>query len=98
MLYTTSGTFALGPDVEDQFGDISEKIKQAITGLELPDQVHWFKIVYGQNEGKVITVAATLNNDEHKLLTNKISNLNWPVEDSFYLAKQFVILRPAKDE
>ena len=58
-----------------------------------PVQPHWIKIVYSQNEGTPMTVAATLDNQDHPALTESVKGLAWPKLNEFYLAKQFIILQ-----
>lgn len=62
-------------------------------GLPLSKQPHWIKIVYGQHRGEPITASASLDNREDQSLTSAIKALHWPKSRSFYMAKQFILVK-----
>jgi len=69
-----------------------QPIRDAISRLPLSGQPHWIKIVYGQDNGKLIVVSATLDNAEHESLTSAIRDLNWPKSEKAYVVKQFIVV------
>jgi uncharacterized protein DUF6348 len=69
------------------------QIQAAVVALPLSTGRHWIKIVYGQNAGEPITVAATLDNQDEHALTDAIGKLPWPKSDGFYMAKQFIVIK-----
>ena len=81
------------PGENIDLGKLRPAIEDAIAELELDEQPHWIKIVYGQAEGKPITIAATLDNDDEPALTDTITTLDWPQTASFYMAKQFIVIK-----
>jgi hypothetical protein len=99
FLLTSGGMIAFGSDLElPNFSEVSKRIKDSLlaSGLVLSPQAHWLKVVYGQHQSKSIIVSVTLDNVEKSTLTERISHLNWPQTDGFYLAKEFIVLRPKK--
>jgi len=74
-------------------GELQPAIEQAIAGLSLGDGPHWIKIVYGQANGEVIVVAATLDNGDENALTETVRQMNWPKSETFYMAKQFIVIK-----
>lgn len=69
------------------------QIQAAIVALPLSDGPHWIKVVYGQNAGERIIVAATFDNQDQVALTETIGKLSWPKSDGFYMAKQFIVIK-----
>jgi len=78
---------------EVNLNPMREEIRKAISKLALEPSPHWIKIVYSQHESKPMTVAATLDNGDHKGLTDAITALPWPRSDRFYMAKQFIVIK-----
>ena len=68
-------------------------IEQALSELPLSDEPHWLKTVYGQHKKAPTIVAVTLDNEDALALTEKIKNLDWPKQDEFYMAKQFIVIQ-----
>ena len=75
------------------FESLRPQIAAAIEALPLTDGPHWIKIVYGQNAGQPITVAATLDNQDAQELTEAIGKLPWPKSDGFYMVKHFIVIK-----
>lgn len=94
--YTSSGLFAVGGDDLPSFGDTSDQIRKIIesNGPALSNQAHWLKVVYGVAAGEPILSSVTLDNSLEENLTDKIATLNWPTTENFYMAKEFIVLRP----
>ena len=38
-------------------------------------------------------MAVTLDNEDAVSLTEKIKSLDWPKQDEFYMAKQFIVIQ-----
>lgn len=68
-------------------------IEHILEQLDLPAGPHWIKIVYSQDARSPRIVEVTLDNNIHEWLTRAIKGLDWPKQDSFYLAKQFIVIR-----
>ncbi len=68
-------------------------IEDAVAELELDEQPHWIKLVYGQAQGEMITVSATLDNVDESTLTDALCEMDWPKTDGFYMAKQFIVVK-----
>jgi hypothetical protein len=80
-------------DKKFDFNSMREEIQGTLRNLPLTPEPHWLKVVYSQNNGKPATVAVTLDNVDHPGLTEAVTRLRWPSSDSFYLAKQFIVIR-----
>ena len=78
------------------FEPIALQIKTAIekSALKLGKQLHWMKIVYGQNENKPIISSVTYDNLAADKFSQQVKTLDWPKSDGFYLAKMFLMLEP----
>lgn len=99
FILTSGGIIAFGSEEElPQFSDVSKHIQESLltSGVQLSSQPHWLKIVYGQHQGRQILASVTLDNEEQKSLTDQISGMPWPSTDGFYMAKEFIVLRPKK--
>src|SRR5207244_1836462 len=70
-----------------------ERIQGALKDVPLAPGPHWIKIVYSQDDGKPMTVAATLDNTDHPKMTDAVKRLKWPARDGFYMAKQFIVIK-----
>lgn len=94
--YTSTGIFALGGEDLPAFGNASDRIRKVIEthGPVLSDKPHWVKVVYGAAAGEPIVVSVTLDNSPEDSLTNRIGELDWPNTEGFYMAKEFIVLRP----
>jgi hypothetical protein len=73
--------------------NVRVEILAALASTPLAPGSHWTKIVYSQDEGKPMTVAVTLDNEDHPALTSQVTNLNWPKVEGFYMAKQFIVIK-----
>lgn len=60
------------PDAPVDLNAMRPQIQDAISRLDLSDEPHWIKIVYGQDKGEPIMVSATLDNGEDEPLTSAI--------------------------
>lgn len=76
-----------------QMKTITEGIKEALRRQHFDGRPHWVKIVYGQNEGKPMTLAATCDNRDDAALHAAAQRIAWPVRDEFYMAKQFIVIK-----
>jgi len=94
-ILTTGGMFALGGDDLPDFSSVSKACRDQLSDLTLSDEAHWLKVVYGRHETEVLAASATLDNEGHELLTSRLDRLPWPPTENFYMAKQFIVLRPA---
>jgi hypothetical protein len=94
---TTVGLFHLSTsETEINFDPVREQIQKAIrnSNLKLGKQLHWMKVVYGQNQNKPIVTSVTYDNLEADELTNSVKDLDWPKSEGFYMAKQFFMFEP----
>jgi hypothetical protein len=80
-------------DKNIDFNGLTEEIRGALKDLPLTPEPHWIKILYSQNGGKPMTVAATLDNADHLGMTDAVKRMHWPRQDSFYIAKQFIVVK-----
>ena len=68
-------------------------IEASLSKTQFAEGAHWLKIVYGQSKGKPLTVSVTIDNQEDRPLTDRISSLAWPRSDDYYLFKQFIVIK-----
>jgi hypothetical protein len=97
FILTSGEMFAFGNEESlPDFSEISKQIEATLlkSGLKLSSQAHWLKIVYGHHDGKEVVVSVTLDNEDQPMLTDRISQLSWPHSNGFYMAKEFIVLRP----
>jgi hypothetical protein len=71
----------------------ADQLRSVILRQHLDARPHWFKIVYGQMNGKPMTVAATRDNHDDIELTKAIEALSWPSREEFYMVKQFIVIK-----
>ena len=72
---------------------VRNEIQGLLKNVALSPELHWIKIVYGQNDNVPVIAAATLDNADHPGITDGLRRLNWPRRDGFYMAKQFIIIK-----
>jgi hypothetical protein len=72
---------------------LSRHVVDCIIGAGLDDQMHWVKVVYGQNKGKLIVSEATFDNFLDKRMTAAVNKGPWPKKDDFYMLKLFVLVK-----
>jgi len=92
---TTGGMIALGSDEVPDLSDVGKACLDELADLKLSDRAHWLKFVYGRHQEEVLSSAVTLDNEEEKFLTSRLEGLPWPPTETYYIAKQFIVLRPA---
>ena len=46
----------------------------------------------------MITCSVTFDNEPNEMLTKRIEKLDWPNVKDFYIAKEFIVLRPDKSK
>jgi hypothetical protein len=84
-------------DQKDRHGidlkKMQAEIKDLVTTLSPSTGAHWLKVVYGDSGSKAITVSATLDNNESADLTARLKALPWPHTGSFYMVKEFIIIK-----
>lgn len=85
-----------GREDKKQAPAIRAEILELLKKLQVKSGAHWIKVVYGQNNGQVITAAATIDNVADNELTEALKRLNWP-KGGFYMAKEFIIILPAAE-
>lgn len=76
--------------------ETSDQVENALASLQVSPDSHWIKIVYAQMKNEPATVSATIDNLESPDLTTKVSRLNWPKREEFYMFKQFIVIMPAQ--
>jgi hypothetical protein len=57
------------------------------------DKPHWFKVVYGQNQGEMLSSQATMDLENDSDFNREMKQISWPKSDSFYLLKMFVLVK-----
>ncbi|MEM7313846.1 MAG: DUF6348 family protein [Planctomycetota bacterium] len=95
---TSGGIVAFGGEELPKFDGVSAKVHAVLanSSINLENKPHWLKIVYGQMKGEMILASVTLDNDTNDLLTSRVAELAWPESKDFYMAKEFLVLRPRK--
>ncbi len=96
-ILTTGGMVAMGGEGLPDFAEVSQQVRDEICKLDLTDEVHWLKIVYGRHQNEVLAAAVTLDNEDLDSISSRLSLLDWPSTENFYMAKQFVVIRPAPE-
>lgn len=92
---TSGGIITMG-DKPDGFDKVAEKIREHLSRSNLSNQVHWMKIVYSVVRGEEGSKAITLDNEDNHQMTAAMSDWDWPTTDSFYMAKEFIVIRPTE--
>jgi hypothetical protein len=72
---------------------IRTEIQGVLKHQPLTPSPHWIKIVYAQHKAKPVTVSVMLDNNEHRELTEAVTNLHWPHIEGFYMAKEFIVVK-----
>jgi len=70
-----------------------DAIKSLVGTLKVTPGPHWIKVVYGDSGSKAVTVSATVDNSEDADLTARLNGLPWPHTGSFYMVKEFIIIK-----
>jgi hypothetical protein len=76
-----------------EFDNMPEQIQSLISTMPLDSHTHWIKIVYSQFNKKPVLASVSLDNNELNERASAVQNLKWPVEDDFYMAKQFIVIK-----
>ncbi len=74
--------------------DYISTVQEAISGLVLTPEDHWFSF-YGANLKGELTMDAYLDNGAWPELNNRLKQLDWPPANGFYSIRNFILLRPA---
>ena len=72
---------------------LRSRFREMVSPLELSPEPHWMKIVYAQNQSKVMMCSVTLDNQDHTVLMETVKKLPWPVQQDFYMVKQFIVVK-----
>jgi len=72
---------------------IRDSIREAIVQQHLGVHPHWIKVVYAQMNSQPTMVAVTRDNRDDLTLTAAVKALPWPSRDTFYMAKQFIVIK-----
>lgn len=94
FLLTTAGFVTMGDGKNANLVDANESLRQSIRNVNLSDQLHWGKVVYTRDKDQVLAAAFTLDNENAPVSPAELATWNWPSTESFYMTKQFFILRP----
>ena len=98
MKYTTSGIMAFMGSDSIEFTGVSDQIREMVKSANVEHRVSWLKFVYGQARGEAVSPSALMNNEPFPVLTEQLPKLDWPTTESFYMAKQFVVLEPVEEK
>jgi|GEM_PF-1461964 len=96
FVLTSGGIFSLGSKDLPDFKGMSDQVHEELqySDLDLAAKPHWLKVVYGQSNGEKILCSVTLDNEVASKMTQNVEKLDWPEIDGFYMAKEFMVLRP----
>jgi hypothetical protein len=72
---------------------MSTQTQDLVAAAPMGPGTHWVKFVYCQDHGKLVTVAATLDNKDAPEMTDALNKLKWPERDDFYMVKQFILVK-----
>ena len=73
--------------------ELQPRFQELLSSLPLSPQTHWMKIVYAQQHSKIEICAVTLDNEGNDTLTEAVQKLPWPMQEDFYMVKQFVVVK-----
>jgi hypothetical protein len=86
---TRSGATNSSPDMFP----LRSRFREMLSPLLLSPEPHWVKIVFAQNQNRVVMCAVTLDNQDNAALTEIVRKLPWPVQQDFYMVKQFIVVK-----
>jgi hypothetical protein len=72
---------------------LRSRFREMLSPLPLSPGSHWMKIVYAQHESRVMMCSVTLDNREDAALTETVRKMPWPLQQDFYMAKQFIVVK-----
>jgi hypothetical protein len=79
----------------DDASALRESVVGAITSTSPKDDLpHWYKVVYGESDGKPIALEASMDSTSESDFSRKMANVSWPKSGSgFYTFKLFVLVK-----
>jgi hypothetical protein len=86
---TRTGSTNSSPDMFP----LRSQFREVLSPLTLSPGAHWIKIVYAQHNSNVMACSVSLDNGENAALTQTVRKLPWPVQQEFYLVKQFIVVK-----
>jgi hypothetical protein len=86
---TRSGTTNGAPDMSE----LRSRFRGMLSSFPLSPEPHWIKIVYAQHQAKLMICSVTLDNQENAALIEMVRKLPWPVQQDFYMLKQFIVVK-----
>lgn len=94
-MFFSAGMMTMSGEEPPDFDDVATEIRKKLADTPLNNQMHWAKILYGRSsDGTVFECSVTIDNETSKSLAQAVRNLDWPHNDTTYLAKYFLVLRP----
>lgn len=72
---------------------LTRYVVDRIRETDLDETPHWIEVVYGQNQGKVLECATTLDNGTDPRLRSAVAGAPWPKRHEFYMLKLFVVVK-----
>ncbi len=72
---------------------MTERIREVISKHPVAAGPHWLKVVYAQQKKQLMLVSVTLDNLEVPALAAQVKSLPWPAQETFYMAKQFLVIK-----
>jgi hypothetical protein len=69
------------------------EFRKMFAPLPLSPDPHWIKVVYAQSQAKVMMCSVTLDNQDNAALTETVKRLPWPMQQDFYMIKQFIVVK-----
>lgn len=82
-----------GAHIDDAIKKKAEQqIANALKTRMLSPDIHWIKLVVAGMNGKVDTLALTLDGDDDPTLMRSQQQTGWPAAQDFYMAKLFIVV------
>jgi hypothetical protein len=72
---------------------LRSQFREVLSPLSVSPESHWIKIIYAQHGSNVMACSVTLDNLENAALTQSVRKLPWPVQQEFYMVKQFIVVK-----
>jgi len=87
--------FGFPPPTPDGMPDLGfyEAFTKLVESYPLPRGTHWIRVYQMRNQGQALSNEVLVDNDECKELQAALADYNWPVSDSPYDVRVFVVVK-----